>query len=370
MFLCFFCKLICQDFSYNLQENLIKDSKFSLFEALSHFLPILSMKITTKTLQAEHLNKLKSIITDLKRKPHLSVILVWSNPASLTYVGHKEKIAKEIGATISVHQLPTESTFENVRDIILQSNNDSWVDAILLQMPLPDHLKPHTRTLLDLIESHKDVDGLTTSNLGALISSKDASLIACTPQAVMNIAEAYRSDLAGKHMVILGRSEIVGKPLIHLALRANMSVIILHSHSKNIQSLTKKADILVVAVGRPNTITDDDVKDGALIIDVGINKQDGKLVGDTNIIDQERVDVTAVPGGVGPMTVTYVMHNLLAAYEANNKCAKDGSQEKNQLSLSGYFFILLLLSFALLLGYMIGIFSPEILEMHQNWLPK
>lgn len=237
-------------------------------------------------------------------------------------------------------------------------------------MPLPDHLKPHTRTLLDLIESRKDVDGLTTSNLGALISSKDASLIACTPQAVMNIAEAYRSDLAGKHMVILGRSEIVGKPLIHLALRANMSVTILHSHSKNIQSLTKKADILVVAVGRPNTITDDDVKDGALIIDVGINKQDGKLVGDTNIIDQERVDVTAVPGGVGPMTVTYVMHNLLAAYEANNKCAKDGSQEKNQLSLSGYFFILLLLSFALLLGYMIGIFSPEILEMHQNWLPK
>ena len=328
------------------------------------------MKITTKTLQKEHLSKFKAIITDLDRKPHLVVILVWSNPASLTYVGHKEKIAKEIGATISVHQLPTESTFESVRDIILQSNDDSEVDAILLQMPLPDHLKSHTRTLLDLIKSHKDVDGLTTANLGALISWKQDSLIACTPQAVMSIVEAYRSDLAGKHMVIMGRSEIVGKPLIHLALRANMSVTTLHSHSKNIQTLTKKADILVVAVGRPDTITDDDIKDGALIIDVGINKQDGKLIGDTNIIDQERVDVTAVPGGVGPMTVTYVMHNLLAAYEANSKCAKVGSQEKNRLSLSGYFFILLLLSFALLLWYSIGIYSSEILEMHQNWLPK
>ena len=186
----------------------------------------------------------------------------------------------------------------------------------------------------------------------------------------MNIAETHRSDLAGKHMVSLGRSEIVGKQLIHLALRANMSVTTLHSHSKNIQTLTKKADILVVAVGRPDTITDDDIKDGALIIDVGINKQDGKLIGDTNIVNQERVDVTAVPGGVGPMTVTYVMHNLLAAYEANNTCTKEGSQEKNQLSLSGYFFILLLLSLALLLGYTVGIYSPTILEMHQNWLPK
>jgi methylenetetrahydrofolate dehydrogenase (NADP+)/methenyltetrahydrofolate cyclohydrolase len=296
------------------------------------------MKITTKTLQKEHLSKFKAIITDLDRKPHLVVILVWSNPASLTYVGHKEKIAKEIGATISVHQLPTESTFENVRDIIIESNNDREVDAILLQMPLPDHLKSHTRTLLDLIKSHKDVDGLTTSNLGALISWKENSLVACTPQAVMNIAETHRSDLAGKHMVILGRSEIVGKPLIHLALRANMSVTTLHSHSKNVQALTKKADILVVAVGRPDTITDDDIKDGALIIDVGINKQDGKLIGDTNIIDQERVDVTAVPGGVGPMTVTYVMHNLLAAYEANNKCAGKKDRKRRISFLSQVIF--------------------------------
>lgn len=186
----------------------------------------------------------------------------------------------------------------------------------------------------------------------------------------MSIIETHRSDLAGKHMVIMGRSEIVGKPLIQLALRANMSVTVLHSHSKNTQAITKKADILVVAVGKPNTISDKDVQDGALIIDVGINRQDGKLVGDTNIADQERVDVTAVPGGVGPMTVTYVMHNLLAAYEANSKHPTESSQEKNRLSLSGYFFILLLLSLALILGYTVGIYSPMILEIHQNWLPK
>lgn len=190
-------------------------------------------------------------------------------------------------------------------------SDDSRVDAILLQLPLPKPLRPRTQELIDRIPPEKDIDGLTSTNMGKLLQNRRDGIIPCTPQAIMHLIRTYRSDLPGKHLVMIGRSEIVGKPLALLALAEHMSVSILHSHTRNLRTHTRKADIIVVATGKISTIDDADISPGTLIVDVGINRFEGHLTGDAQNIDHTRSDLTAVPGGVGPMTIAYILSNLL-----------------------------------------------------------
>lgn len=253
-----------------------------------------------------------------KRVPGLGVILVGDNLASTTYVRNKENTSKKLGFYSEGLKLPKDTKENEIINQIHALNKNTNIDGILIQLPLPPHLKPEN--IIEAIDPRKDVDGLHPINLGKLFMGEQL-LEPCTPQGIIELLKHYSINLKGSNVVIIGRSILVGKPLALLLLREDASVTIVHSKTKNIQDITKKADILIAAIGKPKFITKEWIKENSVIIDVGINQitESGKnkLVGD---VDFEGVKpyvraITPVPGGIGPVTVAMLMKNTLEAYK-------------------------------------------------------
>lgn len=279
---------------------------------------ILDGKATSNKVKEE----IKTEVTKLTqngKEPCLAVILVGDDKASATYVGAKEKACKEAGIKSITHRLKASTTETELLGLINILNADDSVDGILVQLPLPKHI--NESTIIEHISPDKDVDGFHTISVGRLHSGL-AGFVPCTPLGVMKLLAFYNIDVAGKNALIIGRSNIVGKPMAGLLLAANATVTIAHSHTKNLKELAKNADILIAAIGKPKFVTEDMVKEGAIVIDVGINRLDnGTLVGD---VDYEKVAtktsaITPVPGGVGPMTIAMLLANTLASAKMRAK---------------------------------------------------
>lgn len=255
-------------------------------------------------------------ITELKEKglqPGLAVILVGEDPASQVYVRNKERAANNIGIYSVVYRLPETTSEADLITKIEELNHDDKVHGILVQLPLPKHINEDL--VLDTIDPAKDVDGFHPMNLGNLFAGKP-TMIPCTPAGIMELIKLSGLDLAGKNAVIIGRSNIVGKPMAHLLLQANATVTICHSKTKDLPKVAKQADVLVVAIGRANFVTADFVKEGAVVIDVGINRdENNKLTGDVKFDEVAPLTsyITPVPGGVGPMTITMLMRQTIDA---------------------------------------------------------
>ena len=279
--------------------------------------------IDGKALAKKIRQELKVECDALKEKginPKLAVIMVGDNPASKVYVRNKSRACEEIGIEYEEFLLHDNIKQEELIDLIKKLNEDKTINGILLQSPIPEHL--NINQAFKTITYRKDVDGFTPSSVGKLCIGED-TFISCTPYGVIKMFEEYNIDLTGKNVVILGRSNIVGKPLIQCCLSKNATVTVCHSKTKNIEEYTKRADILISAIGKAKFVTKDMVKKGVVIIDVGINRNEqGKLVGD---VDFENVEplasyITPVPGGVGPMTIAMLMNNVIkAAKEQNDK---------------------------------------------------
>lgn len=246
--------------------------------------------------------------------PHLAVILVGENAASQVYVRNKENACIHAGIRSTIIRLPEVCTQDELENAVLSLNKDESVHGILVQLPLPKGLDE--ARVLALIDPDKDVDGFHAMNSGRLINGQP-SFVPCTPLGVMKLLEAYRIPTRGKHAVIIGRSNIVGKPMAMLLLAADATVTICHSKTANLAEITRQADILVAAVGKPNFVTGDMIKQGAAVIDVGINRVDDGLVGDVHAEQAEKVAsyLTPVPGGVGQMTIAMLLSNTLDAAE-------------------------------------------------------
>jgi hypothetical protein len=249
-----------------------------------------------------------------KRAPGLAVILVGSDPASQVYVGSKRKSCTEIGITSKSYDLPETTTEQALLELIEELNQDNTVDGILVQLPLPKHID--STKVIEKISPEKDVDGFHPYNVGRLCQ-RIPTLRACTPYGVMKLLETIGISFYGKHAVIVGASNIVGRPMALELLLAGCTVTVTHRFTEDLASHIRQADILVVAVGKPKFINGEWIKEGAVVIDVGINRIDGKLVGDVEfeIASERAAYITPVPGGVGPMTVAMLMQNTLFAYE-------------------------------------------------------
>ena len=247
--------------------------------------------------------------------PGLVVIIVGENPASKVYVTNKHKACAEVGIYSEVVQMPGTITKEQLLAKITDLNVDSTIHGILLQLPLPDHLKQYETEFLNSIHPDKDVDGFHPINVGKLAIGQE-HLVPCTPCGCIKMLELANIEIAGKHAVIIGRSNIVGKPMANLLLMRNATVTICHSHTVDLSSITRNADILIVAIGKPNFVTKDMVKPGAVVIDVGINRTvDKKLVGDVDFEQVKEVAsaLTPVPGGVGLLTIAMLLSNTVKA---------------------------------------------------------
>lgn len=244
--------------------------------------------------------------------PHLAVVLVGENPASQVYVRNKENGCKKAGMRSTVIRLDESCSQKTLEDTVLALNADENVHGILVQLPLPAHLDE--AAVLRLIDPNKDVDGFHAMNSGKLMNG-EPGFVPCTPLGVMKLLKAYDIPLCGKHAVVIGRSNIVGKPMAMLLLGADATVTVCHSKTQNLAQITRQADILVAAVGKPNFVTADMVKPGAAVIDVGINRVDGALCGDVDFASVNEVAgyLTPVPGGVGQMTIAMLLHNTLQA---------------------------------------------------------
>jgi methylenetetrahydrofolate dehydrogenase (NADP+)/methenyltetrahydrofolate cyclohydrolase len=247
--------------------------------------------------------------------PKLVVVLVGDDPASQVYVGKKAKMAQKIGMLSELITLPAQTSQAELLEIIQRLNNDATVHGILVQLPLPKHI--NTLEIITAVNPKKDVDGLHPLNLGLLMTGDPTACKPCTPAGVITILKDYNIPMTGKHAVVLGRSNIVGKPMGMLLLQENATVSYCHSKTADLQAITRQADILVAAVGVPNLVTADFIKPGATVVDVGINRLDGKLVGDVDFDSAATKAgyITPVPGGVGPMTIATLMSNTLDLYK-------------------------------------------------------
>lgn len=246
-------------------------------------------------------------------KPGLAVVLVGEDPASQVYVRNKEKSSTQLGFHSEVHRLDASTTQEELLNLVAELNNRDDIDGILVQLPLPKHIEE--KAVIDAIAVEKDVDGFHPVNVGNLVIGDD-SLLPCTPAGVIELIKRTGTELSGKHAVVIGRSNIVGKPVSLLLQRENVTVTMCHSRTANMAELSRLADILVVAIGRANFIDASYVKPGAVVIDVGMNRlESGKLAGDVDYESAKEVAgyITPVPGGVGPMTITMLMSNTLIA---------------------------------------------------------
>lgn len=279
---------------------------------------IISGKEVSAAVRARIRDDVTTFVEQTGKRPGLAVVIVGEDPASQVYVRNKKRGCDEVGMYSEEYALPTETSEEELLSLIHGLNNDPKINGILVQLPLPKHLNEE-RVLL-AIDPRKDVDAFHPENVGKIMIG-NFSFLPCTPAGVMELMKYYGIDICGKHCVIIGRSNIVGKPQAMLMLKENATVTICHSRTKDLASVTKQADILVAAVGKARFVTADMVKEGAVVIDVGINRtEDGKLCGDVDFAAVETIAsyITPVPGGVGPMTITMLLQNTLTAAKEQN----------------------------------------------------
>ena len=276
----------------------------------------ISGKELSAAMKAEMAQKVAVLKEKYGREPHLAVILVGEDPGSVSYVTGKSKACEVVGIRNTTLRRPVTITQDELLDMVRELNADPSVDGILVQLPLPSHIDENK--VIETIALEKDVDGFHPLNVAALWQKRPCT-VACTPKGIMHMLRSAGVEVAGKRAVVVGRSNIVGLPVAKLLLDANATVTIAHSRTADLASVTREADILVVAVGRPATVTADMVKPGAVVIDVGVNRnlETGKLCGDvdTDAVEQVASIITPVPGGVGPMTITCLMENTIEAFE-------------------------------------------------------
>ena len=277
----------------------------------------MAVLIDGKLVSKETRGSIRLRVEDLKAKynitPGLAVIVVGNDPASAVYVRNKHKATLEVGMNSYQIELPEDTKEEELLERIKELNGDPAVNGILVQLPLPKHISE--KRIIAAISALKDVDAFHPENVGRIMIG-DYDFLPCTPAGIMRLLEFYKIDVMGKRCVVLGRSNIVGKPMAHLLLEKNGTVTVCHSKTEGLAEITRSADILVAAVGRPLFVTADMVKPGAVVIDVGINRNsEGKLVGDVDFESVSEIAsyITPVPGGVGPMTITMLMQNTLTS---------------------------------------------------------
>ncbi len=275
---------------------------------------ILDGKLISKKIQEE----VKAEVSTLKIKPCLLVILVGHDPASQIYVASKEKACKKVGMESRTIILDDNIPQKELIHIIKEANNDKNIHGILVQMPLPKYMDE--LAVVDAIDPKKDVDGLHTYNQGKLMLGQNL-IVPCTPKGIMRILDEYHVQLQGKNALVIGRSILVGRPIAQLLLQRSATVTIAHSKTKNLKELCLASDIIVSAVGKPKTVTEDMVKEGAVIVDVGINRVLGTIVGDVDylLVSPKTSRITPVPGGIGPMTIACLLENVLECYNLQIK---------------------------------------------------
>lgn len=266
-----------------------------------------------KELAAKKREQLKKDVEELSTKgitPGLAVILVGEDPASKTYVGAKQKACEQAGIHSVLIKKPDTISEEELLAEIDRLNEDETIDGILVQLPIPKHISE--QAVIERIAPNKDVDGFHPINIGKMMTGED-TFLPCTPHGVLVMLKEAAIELEGKHVVVVGRSNIVGKPVGQLLLNENATVTYTHSRTKDLRAMTKQADILIVAIGKANFISAEDVKPGAVVVDVGINHVDGKLCGDVDFesVKDTASHLTPVPGGVGPMTITMLLENTV-----------------------------------------------------------
>ena len=274
--------------------------------------------IDGKKVSGEIRNRLADEIQELKKKtgktPGLATVLVGDDPASAVYVRNKNKICGELGFQSFEQKLSADTSEEKLLQLVGELNSNKDVHGILVQLPLPDQID--SEKILQAIDPKKDVDGFHPVNVGKLVVG-NALLTPCTPTGIIALLDRYDIEISGKNAVIIGRSNIVGKPVSMLLLHRNATITICHSRTQNLEEVTRSADILVAAVGRANFVTEEMVSEGTVVIDVGINRVDGKLTGDVDFepVSKKASHITPVPGGVGPMTIALLMENTLKAFK-------------------------------------------------------
>ena len=275
---------------------------------------IISGKELATKMRGKMQDHVKDLIKVFGKSPCLAVILVGDNPASQSYVKGKSKACEEIGIKNMTITLPYNTSEQDLIKTIDELNVNPDVNGILVQLPLPDHI--NERYVINRIAPEKDVDGFHPINVDALYSSKFNGILPCTPKGIIYLLRENNIDIVGKHAVVIGRSNIVGLPIAKLLLDNNATVTVCHSKTTNLKEITRSADILIVAIGKPEFITCDMINEGTVVIDVGVNRVDGKLVGDVHFdsIKDKASYITPVPGGVGPMTITCLMENTIECF--------------------------------------------------------
>lgn len=281
---------------------------------------IISGSALAKKIKSTLTMEIESLVVNYTRAPKLDIILVGDDEASQTYVNSKKRSCNAIGIDCDLHILTSQTTQDELLHLIDTLNKEVSVDAILVQLPIPKHIDE--AFIINSIDYKKDVDGLHPMNIG-LFAISDDGIIPCTPRGILSLLQEAEVEIPGKHCVIVGRSQLVGSPMAELMLKNNATVTICHSKTQDLAHLTRLADILIIAIGSPNVIQPDMLKKGAVVIDVGINYIDGKLVGDLYnsinlpIIEEIASAMTPVPGGVGPMTITSLLQNTVDIYKKN-----------------------------------------------------
>ena len=275
---------------------------------------IIDGKKISSQIKKEIFAEVRALKKKTGKTPGLAAVLVGDDPASAVYVRNKNKTCQNVGFQSFENILPADTSEEKLLNLVDKLNKDNNVNGILIQLPLPTQID--SQKVLEQINPEKDVDGFHLENVGRLVTG-NATFKPCTPAGIIELLDQYKVDIEGKNVVVLGRSNIVGKPVASLLLSRNATVTICHSRTKDLPAISRSADILIAAIGKPNFVTPDMVKDDAVVIDVGINRVDDKLVGD---VDYESVLkkaslITPVPGGVGPMTIAMLMVNTLQAFK-------------------------------------------------------
>jgi methylenetetrahydrofolate dehydrogenase (NADP+)/methenyltetrahydrofolate cyclohydrolase len=275
---------------------------------------IISGKELATKLRAQMQKHVKDITKVFGETPCLAVILVGDNPASQSYVKGKSKACDEIGIKNITINLPSDVSEKDLFQTIDELNSNPEVNGILVQLPLPDHIDEHN--VMNRIAPEKDVDGFHPISVDSLYTNKFKGCLPCTPKGIIHLLTEHDITIAGKHAVVIGRSNIVGLPVAKLLLDNNATVTVCHSKTTNLKEITRSADILIVAIGKPEFITCDMVNEGTVVIDVGVNRVNGKLVGDVHFdsIKDKASYITPVPGGVGPMTITCLMENTIECF--------------------------------------------------------
>ena len=275
---------------------------------------IIDGKMVASKIKENIAAEVKTLKQKTGKTPGLAVILVGNDPASAVYVRNKNKTCENLGFHSFENILPADTSESKLLGLIHELNIDDRVNGILVQLPLPDQIS--SNKILEAINPKKDVDGFHLENVGRLVTG-NSTFKPCTPEGIIQLLDHYEVNIEGKHAVILGRSNIVGKPISLLLLERNATVTICHSKTQNLSAITKSADILIAAIGKPNFVTEDMIKDDTIVIDVGINRVDNKLIGDVDYqsVSKKASLITPVPGGVGPMTIAMLMANTLQSFK-------------------------------------------------------